>query len=96
LEGIHGERNLSLGGGTNDGAELLGPQQMAEVVFRCSRFHTFGGRRDFNPMVLLFRPFRRTRVLRFLPAFQERKRGNNVSIEQLRRDLVQALGRNPL
>jgi hypothetical protein len=58
-------------------------------------FHTFGGRRDFNPMVVLFRPFRRTRVFRFLPAFQERKHGNNASIEQLRGDLVQALGRNP-
>lgn len=59
-------------------------------------FHTFGGRRDFNPMVLLFRPFRRTRVFRFLPAFQESKHGNNASIEGLRRDLVQALalGRN--
>ena len=54
-------------------------------------FHTFGGRRNFNPMVVLFRPFRRTRIFRFLPAFQGRKHGNNASIEQLRRDLMQAL-----
>ena len=54
-------------------------------------FRTFGGRRDFNPMVVLFRPFRRTRIFRFLPAFQERKHGNSASIEQLRRDLMQAL-----
>ena len=53
-------------------------------------FHT-GGRLDFNPMVVLFRPFRRTRIFRFLPAFQEWKHGNNASIEQLRRDLMQAL-----
>jgi len=54
-------------------------------------FHTFAGRRDFNPMVVLFRPFRRTRIFRFLPAFQERKHVNNARIEQLRRDLMQAL-----
>jgi hypothetical protein len=54
-------------------------------------FHTFGSRRDFNPMVVLFRPFRRARIFRFLPAFQERKHGNSASIEQLRRDLMQAL-----
>jgi hypothetical protein len=54
-------------------------------------FRTFGGRRNFNPMIVLFRPFRRARIFRFLPAFQERKHGNSASIEQLRRDLMQAL-----
>jgi hypothetical protein len=54
-------------------------------------FRTFGGGRDFNPMVVLFRPFRRARIFRFLPAFQERKHGDSGSIEQLRRDLMQAL-----
>jgi hypothetical protein len=55
-------------------------------------FRTFGRGRDFNPMVVLFRPFRSARVFRFLPAFQERKHGNGASVEQLRRDLTQALG----
>jgi hypothetical protein len=54
-------------------------------------FRTFGHGRDFNPMVVLFRPFRRARIFRFLPAFQERKHGNSLSVEQLRRDLTQAL-----
>ena len=54
-------------------------------------FRTFGRRRDFNPIFILFRPFRRARIFRFLPAFQERKHGNNASIEQLRRDLMKAL-----
>jgi hypothetical protein len=54
-------------------------------------FRTFGRGRDFNPMVVLFRPFRRARIFRFLPAFQERKHGNGASVEQLRRDLTQAL-----
>ena len=59
--------------------------------FAARVFHTFGGRHDFNPVGVLLRPFRRTRMFRFLPAFQERKHGNNASIEQLRRDLMQAL-----
>jgi hypothetical protein len=54
-------------------------------------FRTFGSGRDFNPVVVLFRPFRRARIFRFLPAFQERKHGNSASVEQLRRDLMQAL-----
>ena len=54
-------------------------------------FRTFGRGRDFNPMVVLFRPFRRARIFRFLPAFQERKHGNTAGVEQLRRDLMQAL-----
>jgi hypothetical protein len=58
-------------------------------------FRTFGRGRDFNPMVVLFRPFCRARVFRFLPAFQERKHGSNASIERLRHDLVQALSAIP-
>jgi hypothetical protein len=54
-------------------------------------FRTFGRGRDFNPMVVLFRPFRRARIFRFLPAFYERKHGNSASVEQLRRDLMEAL-----
>ena len=52
---------------------------------------TFGRGRDFNPMVVLFLPFRRARIFRFLPAFQERKHGNNATVERLRNDLMQAL-----
>ena len=58
-------------------------------------FRTFGRGRDFNPMVVLFRPFRSARIFRFLPAFQERKHGNSTSVEQLRRDLMQALEQIP-
>ena len=54
-------------------------------------FRTFGRGRDFNPMVILFRPLHRASIFRFLPAFQERKHGDNASIEELRRDLMQAL-----
>jgi hypothetical protein len=54
-------------------------------------FRTFGRGRDFNPMVILFRPFRRARIFRFLPAFHDRKHGNSASVEQLRRNLMEAL-----
>ena len=54
-------------------------------------FRFFGGGRNFNPMVVLFRPFHRARIFRFLPAFREHKHGNSASVEQLRRDLMQAL-----
>jgi hypothetical protein len=58
-------------------------------------FRTFGRGRNFNPMVVFFRPFRRARIFRFLPAFQEQKQGNSASIEQLHRDLMQALQQTP-
>ena len=54
-------------------------------------FRTFGHGRNFNPMVVLFRPLRRAKTFRFLPAFQEWKHGNRTSVEELRRDLMQAL-----
>lgn len=63
--------------------------------FAARVFRTFGRRRDFNPMVVLFRPFRRARISRFLPALQEQKHGNSASVEQLRRDLMQALQQMP-
>lgn len=54
-------------------------------------FRTFGRSRDFNPMVVLFRPFRAASVFRFLPAFREWKHGNTTRVEELRHDLMQAL-----
>ncbi len=57
-------------------------------------FRTFGHRRDFNPMVVLFYPFCRARIFRFLPALKERKHGNATSVEQLRHELIQALQSN--
>jgi hypothetical protein len=54
-------------------------------------FRTFGGERDFNPMVVLFRPFQRAKVFRFLPALKEWKRGNAEDLEKLRCDLILAL-----
>lgn len=54
-------------------------------------FRTFGRRRDFNPMVVLFRPLRPAKIFRFLPAFHEWKHGDRTRVEELRRDLTHAL-----
>jgi len=54
-------------------------------------FRTFGRGRDFNPMIVLFRPFQKAKMFRFLPAFQGRKHGNLEDLEKLRRELIQSL-----
>lgn len=59
--------------------------------FAVRAFRTFGRGRDFNPMVVLFRPFRSAKIFRFLPAFREQKHRNSADVEHLRRDLIRAL-----
>jgi hypothetical protein len=51
-------------------------------------FETFGGRRNFNPMVMCFRPFRRVKIFRFFPAFKEWKHGKTQRLQELRSDLI--------
>jgi hypothetical protein len=58
-------------------------------------FHRFGGRREFNPLVVLFRPFRFARVFRFWAAFKDAKRGHTEPLERLRSDLLIALCKSP-
>ncbi len=43
-------------------------------------FHHFGGDRQFNPLGLVFRPFRCTRTFRFWQPFQDFKHGNPVAL----------------
>jgi hypothetical protein len=54
-------------------------------------FRTFRGERNFNPLVIVFRPFRRAEVLRFWQAFQEWKHGHRESVERLKRQLAATL-----
>lgn len=56
-----------------------------------SVFHRFGGGRDFNPLVVLFQPFRRARTIRFWQAFKDWKRGYREPVERLRQELLSAL-----
>jgi hypothetical protein len=59
--------------------------------FRVHVFHWFAGDREFNPLVVLFRPFRRARVFRFWSAFKERKRGDEQAVDRLRQELLSVL-----
>jgi hypothetical protein len=54
-------------------------------------FHCFAGSRDFNPLVMLFRPFRRAKIFRFWSAFKDLKRGHTEPVERVRQDLFLAL-----
>lgn len=51
----------------------------------------FGGYRNFNPIALIFRPFRFVRTFRFYKAFQRFKHGDPGEVEKIRRDLFEAL-----
>jgi hypothetical protein len=60
-------------------------------AFRVDVFHSFGGSREFNPLVVFFRPFRRAKVFRFWAAFKDWKRGYREPVEALREELLSAL-----
>lgn len=52
-------------------------------------FRFFGGQKAFNPLVLVFRPFRRVQKYRFWPAFREWKQGNKRALEELKLKLAE-------
>jgi hypothetical protein len=54
-------------------------------------FHHFGGAGDFNPLVVLFRPFRFARVFRFWSAFKDWKHGYKGPVERIREELIATL-----
>jgi hypothetical protein len=54
-------------------------------------FRSYGTGRQYNPMVLLFRPMRRTRVFRFWSPFQDWKHGHPEPLQRARQDLFIAL-----
>ena len=56
-------------------------------------FHYFGGQRNFNPMGIVFRPFRFAKTYRFYEAFKEFKRGEPNKVDELKRQLLRDLGR---
>ena len=56
-------------------------------------FRMFAGRHDFNPMVIVFPPFRWPRRFRFYEAFRTFKHGHHESVERIRTDLFELLDR---
>src|SRR5690349_17026631 len=55
-------------------------------------FRYFGGYRNFNPIAVVFRPFRAVKTYRFFKAFKEFKHGNYQKVEEIKRDLFEVLG----
>jgi hypothetical protein len=51
-------------------------------------YHFGGGYRDYNPLVLLFRPFCSVKMFRFWQPFKDWKHGQAEAVEKLRRDLA--------
>jgi hypothetical protein len=58
---------------------------------RVSAFHAFGGGREFNPLVAKFQLFRKVKILRYWPAFQDWKQGYTEPVERLSDELSSML-----
>lgn len=57
-----------------------------------SAFELFRGTREFNPMAVVFRPYRRTRTFRFYQPFRDFKHGKTKPLEELERDFFACIG----
>jgi hypothetical protein len=57
-------------------------------------FRHFGGDREFNPMAIVFRPFRKARVFRFWRPFRDRKHGTPSALQEAEKAFFEYL-RNP-
>ena len=51
-------------------------------------FRHFGGYREFNPLGVVFRPLRRSKVFRFWKPFKDFKHGNTDSLNVMRADFL--------
>ena len=56
-------------------------------------FKLYGGSRGFNPMAIVFRPFRLHKVFRFYEAFKDFKHGKTEPLEKIRLDFIQSTKR---
>lgn len=54
-------------------------------------FRYFGGHKNFNPIGIVFRPFRLVKTYRFFEAFKEFKHGDPKKVEEIRRELFETL-----
>lgn len=54
-------------------------------------FRYFGGYRNFNPIGIVFRPFHLVKIYRFFEAFKEFKYGNPEKVEEIKKELFEAL-----
>ena len=59
---------------------------LAVLVFRY-----FGGHREFNPMAVVFRPFRRAKTFRFYASFRDFKHGETEAVPKMEQELYELL-----
>jgi len=55
-------------------------------------FRFFGGRREFNPLAVVFRPLRRTRTFRFWAAFRDLKHGRPETLQRVESGFFDCIG----
>jgi hypothetical protein len=55
-------------------------------------FRYFGGKRNFNPIAIVLRPFQPVKTYRFYQAFKKFKHGNVTEVEELKKSLFKNLG----
>ena len=58
---------------------------------RVLAFRFFSGHKAFNPLIVVFRPFRLAQKSRFWPAFREWKQGNKQAVEKLKLEIANTL-----
>jgi hypothetical protein len=57
-------------------------------------FRYFGGYRNFNPIAMVFRPFRTVKTFRFLEAFKDFKHGDRKKVEEIKSELFDTLSKS--
>lgn len=67
-------------------------RQWKYFSLRVRAFRLFGGDREFNPMVIVFRPLRWTKTFRFWKAFRDYKHGKEGPLETLQREMLHCVG----
>ncbi|SRR5581483_1610116 len=76
----------------HDHAVVLNWSQRRSRSWRCSlavaAFKHFGGWRGFNPMAVVFRPFKRARVFRFLQPFRDLKHGKPEKLLAIQKEFL--------
>lgn len=52
-------------------------------------FYYFGGKSEFNPLAVVFRPFRRAKVFRFWNAFKSYKHEKEHFLKNIKEELLE-------
>jgi hypothetical protein len=55
-------------------------------------FHHFAGYRQFNPLAVVFRPFRRSRIFRFWQPFRDVKHGHPEALRRMESEFFRSIG----